>query len=393
MIRKRILFSVITVLCLLFSIAVFAACGDVTDDNNPPCEQAVLESLEIGGSFKTRYVLTDGQDLKFDNTGMKVYACYSDGTKTELKGNQYELSVIETSRIKITYENKSATHSITVGKQSNAKSETVIKSEFTANKRTFTDTANGNFALKYCVREPDNTVDTEKVPLVLFLHGAGERGDNNEDQLKNAIAKAYSTRFDSMFYDSYVIAPQCPYINYDTGATYDNDPSHMNINASKWVNRLWTQGSYSLAETPETPALKAAANLVKEYLKNPRVDASRVYVIGISMGGYGTWDVIARYPEIFAAAVPICGGGPSEKSEELADMPIYAFHGTADTAVPYDKGTKAMYDNISAYGKNKMLFHTFEKGGHSIWDQAITYTGDSAYPSTLDWLFAQNSAA
>ena len=172
-----------------------------------------------------------------------------------------------------------------------------------------------------------------------------------------------------MFYDSYVIAPQCPYRETEDGE--DKPKTDDNVEYTKWVNRDWRSGSYNLSETPETKALATVANLVKTYAARPEIDASRVYVIGLSMGGYGTWDIIARHGEIFAAAVPMCGGGPLDMAEALSDMPIYAFHATNDSAVPYGTGTKAMYDAISAYGKNNMMLVTMGNDGHA--DYGIKY--------------------
>ena len=202
-----------------------------------------------------------------------------------------------------------------------------------------------------------------------------------------------------MFYDSYVIAPQCPYRETEDGE--DKPKTDDNVEYTKWVNRDWRSGSYNLSETPETKALATVANLVKTYAARPELDASRVYVIGLSMGGYGTWDIIARHGELFAAAVPMCGGGPIDMAEALSDMPIYAFHATNDSAVPYDTGTKAMYDAICAYDKNNMMLVTMGNDGHAIWDK-VWKAGTSEFtyktednkdcPRIIDWMFAQYKA-
>ena len=134
--------------------------------------------------------------------------------------------------------------------------------------------------------------------------------------------------------------------------------------------------------------LHAAAALIEEYSQKDYIDSSRVYVVGLSMGGFGTWDILSRYPEVFAAGVPICGGGPTDKIYELKNMPIYTFHGSSDTVVPY-AGTEGMYKAIQAAGGNKILFHTFTGAGHNIWNNAIAFEGNGTLPSLESWLFAQ----
>ncbi len=249
-------------------------------------------------------------------------------------------------------------------------------------KQTYTS---DGYTLNYCVYEPvDLDKENDKVPLILFLHGAGERGSNNEWQLKNAILRVVGDDKNNEWSNSIVIAPQCP------SSTGGNTNSNVN-DPNKWAETPWTAGNYTQANVPESKPLHAVAELVKEYADYDYIDADRVYVVGLSMGGFGTWDIISRYPDLFAAAVPICGGGPIDKVDVLKNIPIYTFHGTADKSVPYS-GTQAMYDSIVAAGGNKIIFQTYIGSGHSIWDNAITYKGDgtSAYPALEDWLFSQS---
>ncbi len=252
-----------------------------------------------------------------------------------------------------------------------------LRSETGFDKRSYTK---DGYTLNYCVYEPEN-LDKEngKAPLILFLHGAGERGSNNEWQLKNAILKVVNT---GEWAKSVIIAPQCP------SSTGGNTNSNVN-DPNKWVETPWTAGNYEQADIPESKPLHAAAQLVKEYANYSYIDADRVYVVGLSMGGFGTWDIISRYPELFAAAVPMCGGGPTDKIDVLKNIPIYTFHGTKDTAVPY-AGTEAMYNAIVAAGGENILFYTYTGSGHNIWDKAITFAGDGTnYPALEAWLFSQ----
>ncbi len=221
--------------------------------------------------------------------------------------------------------------------------------------------------LNYCEYMPE-IANNEKVPLVLFLHGAGERGSDNELQLKNAILKVVNYNSNSQFMNSIVIAPQCP----------EN---------KQWVDTPWANGNYKLSDVNESEIMKKIVSLVEEYRTFDYVDINRIYVVGLSMGGFGTWDLIARHPELFAAAVPICGGGPTDAIKTLRTMPIYTFHGTNDGTVPY-AGTKEMVNLITNFGGKNINFVTFDGAGHGIWDSAITYAGNEDIPGLENWLFA-----
>ena len=260
------------------------------------------------------------------------------------------------------------------------RSEVVIRSETGFDKQVYV--AEDGYELNYCLYEPADLDEKKDLrPLIIFLHGAGERGSDNEAQLKNAILKVVGDDKDNEWSKSIVIAPQCPNTP-GYGTTDVNDPI-------KWVETNWTKGNYVQANVPESKPMHALAELIKEYVELDYVDADRVYVVGLSMGGYGTWDLVSRYPELFAAAVPICGSGPSDMIDVLKDIPIYTFHGTADTAVPYS-GTQGMYNAIVNAGGDQILFKTFQGQGHGIWDMAITYTGEAGFPALEDWLFEQN---
>ncbi len=194
--------------------------------------------------------------------------------------------------------------------------------------------------LPYCIYAPKLSKG-ERVPLVLFLHGVGERGQDNELQLRRAIQKVVNRKGKSPFMRAVVLAPQCPMGSY-------------------WTN-VDHKGTYLQSQTPETAALHQVAELVKRYCEDERIDRKRVYVVGMSMGGYATWDLVARYPELFAAAVAICGGGPVDRAEILKEIPIYVFHGEKDSVVPY----QASADTVAAIkgvGGRSVFFKTYPWG-------------------------------
>lgn len=228
--------------------------------------------------------------------------------------------------------------------------------------------------LDYCLHEPENVGETStKVPLVLFLHGAGERGNDNEAQLKNCIQQVVYNGSNSPFMQSVVIAPQCP-------------------NGMQWTDTPWANGNYRLSSVAESVTMGKVVKLINYYKSLEYIDSDRIYVIGISMGGFGTWDLLARHSDIFAAGVPICGGGATDAIDILKDIPIYTFHDTTDPIVPYS-GTQEMVNGIKAAGGEKINFCTFSNsGGHIIWDKAITYRGDSKNPDLTEWLFSKTKS-
>ena len=180
---------------------------------------------------------------------------------------------------------------------------------------------------------------------MLFLHGAGERGHDLEGVKTHGLPKLVARGEDL---PCLVVSPQCP--------------------AGAW----WTE------LVPEL------LGLVDEVSVAHRVDRDRVYVTGLSMGGYGCWAVAAAAPERFAAAIPICGGGKAAWAPRLRRMPIWAFHGREDDVVPLG-ATETMVKALEAVGAPVRLT-VYDGVGHDSW----TRTYDD--PAVLDWLLAQRRA-
>jgi predicted esterase len=181
---------------------------------------------------------------------------------------------------------------------------------------------------------------TKNWPLILFLHGSGERGDHVDDVRRNGLAKLLGQ---GKQVPAIVVSPQCP--------------------AGEWWN---------------THVLAA---LLDDVAAKYRVDPDRVYVTGLSMGGFCTWDLALAYPERFAAAVPICGRGDPADAARLLKLPLWAFHGEADETVPV-ANTVDMVTAIRKAGGHPHM--TLYPGvGHNSWDKA--YATDALYA----WLFAQ----
>lgn len=213
--------------------------------------------------------------------------------------------------------------------------------------------------MNYCRREL-NAELPGKTPVLLFLHGAGERGDDNDKQLVHGAAEVISW-CERNKQKVLLLFPQCP-------------------EEEQWVNTPWGALSHTLPE--ESEAMKLALEMLKSEMARSGADETRIYVSGISMGGYGTWDAVSRYPELFAAAFPVCGGADTAQAEKLKDLPILTFHGDSDTVVPTSR-TRDMAAALRAAGSTKITYTEVPDCGHDSWFTA--FRTDSSW----EWLFAQ----
>jgi len=226
--------------------------------------------------------------------------------------------------------------------------------------RSYQDTDRNQ--LQYRLLYPKDLDANKTYPLVLFFHGAGERGDDNLKQLVHGMADFAS---DEMMekYPCFVVAPQCP-------------------NGVQWVDTPWTADSHEMPDEPTLP-MRLSLELVEHLATVLPVDRKRIYITGLSMGGFGVWDAIQRHPDRFAAAVPICGGGDSraEKVKPIANLPIWAFHGDKDSVVK----TKRSQDMIAALKKagGPIKYTEYPNTSHNSW--TATYRN----PEMYEWLFSQ----
>jgi len=216
--------------------------------------------------------------------------------------------------------------------------------------------------LKYRLIKPLNYKFGNKYPLVLFLHGAGERGEDNAATLRHA-AKDFANDQLRAKYPAYVVIPQCP-----TG--------------KKWSEVDWSKDSSELPQDP-SDAMQSVKELLDEMVENAGVDEKRLYVTGLSMGGYGTWDLAQRFPARFAAAAPICGGGDPVAAPAMvkAKLPIWAFHGDQDNAVKVVRSREMINALKQAGGMPK--YTEYAGVGHNSWGPAYSD------PELLVWLFSQ----
>ena len=220
------------------------------------------------------------------------------------------------------------------------------------------------FDLPYRIYYPKSFDAKNSHPVLLFLHGAGERGSDNEAQLvhgKDVITAGMEK------HNAIAVLPQCPTEDYwvrlrdvpklDTGQR-DFDPD---VNAKP------------------SQALGAVIKLVDDLRSKSYINNDQTYVSGLSMGGMGTFDLLWRMPNTFAAAMPICGAGAPSKAADLAKVPMRIFHGDEDAVVAVSE-SQTMHDAIMKQGGNSDLI-IYPGVNHNSWDNAF------AEPDFLDWLF------
>lgn len=221
--------------------------------------------------------------------------------------------------------------------------------------------------LPYRILKPLNFDSTKQYPIVLFLHGAGERGDDNEAQLKHGVTTFLIERYRTE-YPCFVIAPQCPTDGYWASAEINRDKSPLEIEFD-YTNDI-------------TPALDAAIELLFSYLSDDFIDSSRVYITGLSMGGMGTFEAVGRFPELFAAAVPVCGGGDTSAYDETtAKVPFWIFHGDKDDVVPVEY-SRDMYAKLIAL-KSDVKYKEYLDVTHNSWENAYSEV------MLLQWFFSK----
>jgi predicted peptidase len=213
--------------------------------------------------------------------------------------------------------------------------------------------------LPYRLLRPVLEKSGETFPLVVFLHGKGESGTDNCRQLKWCV-KDFAKPEVREKHPCFVAVPQCR-----IGGAW----------AGEWVKgKLKPGGSTDMAD--------AVLGLIDKLQRELPIDGKRVLLGGLSMGGYGTWNLLAREPKRFAAAFPICGGGDPKDASKFTHVPIWAFHGADDEIVPVGESQR-MIDALQASGAKHAKLTVYAGVGHHSWLNAF------AEPGFFDWLFAQ----
>ncbi len=223
------------------------------------------------------------------------------------------------------------------------------------------------YSLPYKIMFPENYDETKQYPLLIFLHGAGERGTDNEKQLANGndfLVNNFQSK-----YPAIVIAPQCPPTSY-------------------WANITRHQVDRNIAftfgnnEQPTQPMHTLMA-LVDLWLTSGHVDKSKVYVGGLSMGGMGTYELVWRMPNTFTAAFPICGIVDDNQLNKIAsNTALWIFHGAKDDVVlpEFSRNTYKQLKDL----ESDVKYTEYEEANHNSWDSAF------AEPELASWLFSKS---
>jgi predicted peptidase len=227
-----------------------------------------------------------------------------------------------------------------------------------ANFQTRTQKGKSGLTMGYRLFVPAGYDGTLKYPLVVALHGSGERGSNNTSQLTaNQLATAWTADTLQKRVPHFVLAPQCP------------------------IESTWVNYGKPIDAAPFSGTLKIVLEIVDSLAREFSLDPDRNYVIGLSMGGYASWDLTVRFPERFAAAVPICGAGDTAKAARIKDLPVWAFHGDKDPTVNVS-GSRNMIAAIKRAGGDP-AYTEYAGVGHDSWTRAMKE------PALFPWMLAQ----
>ncbi len=195
---------------------------------------------------------------------------------------------------------------------------------------------------KYLLYLPEDYTESERYPLLVFLHGAGERGDDINLIKKHGPPKLIEAGQEFPFI---IVSPQVPFDEW------------WSPDIVKWLTQ----------------------DIIRRY----SVDTTRVYLTGLSMGGYGTWETATRYPDTYAAIAPICGGGDPTRAERIKDLQVWVFHGAKDPVVPIER-SEEMFDALKQY--DNISFTIYPEAEHDSWTE--TYEN----PKLYEWLLSHKKS-
>ncbi len=223
----------------------------------------------------------------------------------------------------------------------------------------------GKDTLRYRILYPEKYKKRKSYPLVLFLHGSGERGRDNEAQLLHG-GKLFVDEKIRKHFPAIVIFPQCP--PDSTWARYKRAPNSD--------VRIFLPDQ--AAATPQILVKQLVDSLSQNFI----VDERRLYLGGLSLGGFGTYDLLTRFPDYFTAAFPICGEANIPLFLERAtQVPLWIFHGALDNSVS-PKADRELFKAMMTRGAKTVMYTEYPQAGHNSWDSAF------AEPKLLPWLFS-----
>jgi predicted peptidase len=224
----------------------------------------------------------------------------------------------------------------------------------------------GTDTLPYRLLLPVNYSPKQKYPLIVFLHGSGERGRDNEKQLLHG-GDLFLRDSIREHYPAIVVFPQCP-----EGKTWANIDSRYDSSGKRMF--------IFKNDAPPTIPMRQLQTLIAQLQKEYPVDKKRIYVGGLSMGGIGTFELVQRNPKMFAAAFPICGAADPDNAEKMTKPAWWIFHGAKDNVVPPEYSEK-MADALTKQ-RASVKFTLYPEANHNSWDSAF------AEKDLMPWLFS-----
>lgn len=228
--------------------------------------------------------------------------------------------------------------------------------------RAETFRASNGVELRYRVWAPERSPQNrQKYPVFVLMHGSGECGDDNRKQLMGYVTP-FTVNCMKTARGAIVVLPQ--------------------FRADAWpIRSIAFTPEYRIAADP-APSLVALKELCDDVVRRYSGDPDRVILGGLSLGGFTTWDAVMRWPDSFAAAVPVCAGGDSTQAARIRQVPIWTFHGEEDKNVSVEC-SRRMVQAIEACG-GRVIYTEYPKTGHNAWDRAY------ADPALVQWMFKQN---
>ncbi len=223
----------------------------------------------------------------------------------------------------------------------------------------------GTDTLQYRILYPENYKKRKTYPLIMFLHGSGERGNNNEAQLMHG-GKLFLIDSIRKQFPAIVIFPQCP-----------KDSSW-----ARFRRQANTDERTELIQETATVPQMLVKKLMDSLTQKKEINTKQIYIGGLSMGGMGTFDMVIRYPEYFAAAFPICGATKVPLYVKKASaVPLWLFHGALDNVV-LPMYSRDLYKALKAKGVETVAYTEYPNANHNSWDNAF------AEPLLLPWIFS-----
>lgn len=211
-------------------------------------------------------------------------------------------------------------------------------------------------SMPYRLYVPDQRARARRLPLIVYLHGAGGAGNDNLRQISGgntAGTRLFTSTAMQAKHPAFVVAPQLPGQN------------------------RWSAPDSDMPAPYASLVLELVERLSKEFI----IDADRIYVMGQSLGGRGAWDLVSKRPRVFAAAVPLCGDGNTQRVRAARSVAIWAFHGAKDPVVPV-AGSREMVAALRAVA-SPIKYTEYADVEHDVWTRAF------AEPELPEWLFAQ----